>query len=551
MFNFAEIVTSVIVSIVNVVNTIIQTAQENLAETIQSFTDAINATFGGGDDDHGDDRSGRPTGPTEEELQLLEQERLADAFDNDIGLQRGRAEAGFEPDSVDSEIISEDLSGSQADIWLQDEVMQAEGILLAAGNTVFLSFLQIYLNEKPLFRAVAATGLTYAYILENLLAEANVGDPSTEATAQMIAQLSQGQQDEVNGQFTEFDQQQDENSIPDDLRQRMETEPVENWAEDYLAWAAVYATASVPDDPQERLRFTQRFYENYGYAIDHQFPPNPYGYGKSHIDFVQWEFDRGVLNSLNDPENPGSPWWRAINAQLTRDMVEASLLFEKGLTEGSNPAVSAWINYMTDPSPQSWYAAHDSSIALGYIENEDLALHENFSERVLMVGVMTRLMLAEAMANSSSEGNLPRIGVSPFPSSLEELAVPEGGAVDFIVGIPHFYPGDYPLRGIDVRNVMREYEIEQFLFGGVIEYAEVDSASVAAFTEGFYQGNIQQADAYFNLAVSPGGSAELREYHYRQALDYYTRALQSGSLNTNVLHYINDQIEFIERALDD
>ena len=60
MFNFAEIIAAVVVTAINVVNTIVQTAtggQGNLAETFQSFTDTMNAAVGGGGDDRDNDQS--------------------------------------------------------------------------------------------------------------------------------------------------------------------------------------------------------------------------------------------------------------------------------------------------------------------------------------------------------------------------------------------------------------------------------------------------------------------------------------------------------------
>src|SRR4051812_2162708 len=44
-------------------------------------------------------------------------------------------------------------------------------------------------------------------------------------------------------------------------------------------------------------------------------------FGRAELSFLRWEIARGVL----DPET-GSEWWRAVNARLLRDKVEADLL---------------------------------------------------------------------------------------------------------------------------------------------------------------------------------------------------------------------------------
>src|SRR5690554_3100378 len=104
MFNFANVVQTIVrvaAAVTNVVNTVIQRAtggQGRLAEAAQSFTNAFNSFFGGGegssrrDDDDPSGQAARPSGPSPEELRRREQERKAQAFDDDIDRQRGRDE---------------------------------------------------------------------------------------------------------------------------------------------------------------------------------------------------------------------------------------------------------------------------------------------------------------------------------------------------------------------------------------------------------------------------------------------------------------------------
>jgi len=134
-----------------------------------------------------------------------------------------------------------------------------------------------------------------------------------------------------------------------------------------LADLAGLADRNLPHTAEDRLTQTVDFYkedtDGYGFGKLH-------GYGQGQVDFTQWEVRRGAL----DPET-GSPWWRAVNGQLIRDMLEARYLFEAGLTTcaGSSEAVDAWLAYLVQPSPQSWYLAHNRSIVLGYLTHEDLA----------------------------------------------------------------------------------------------------------------------------------------------------------------------------------
>jgi hypothetical protein len=223
----------------------------------------------------------------------------------------------------------------------------------------------------------------------------------------------------------------------------------------------------VPDSADDRYKATVKFYDESGWGYGFKDPYNSLhsstGYGKSHIDFLEWEVDRGVLET-----DTGSPWWRAVNHQLTRDMIEAHLLNEQGLGAcgGSNEAVDQWLNYINAPSPSAWYSAHNASILLGYQENEDLAYKEDFAEQILMSGVLTRVLFAESMVNDG--------GV------FSTLALPGLSAVDTIVGFQNFYPYSYPLNSGDVSNVMGEFYLENLIFGGnrYRDYADVSGQKV-------------------------------------------------------------------------
>ena len=71
---------------------------------------------------------------------------------------------------------------------------------------------------------------------------------------------------------------------------------------------AVQRVAEVRDDPEGRYRLRVGFYQKYGFAKD-----GGAGYGASELAFLRWEIERGVLNPLDHPAQPGSRWWRDVN----------------------------------------------------------------------------------------------------------------------------------------------------------------------------------------------------------------------------------------------
>ena len=218
------------------------------------------------------------------------------------------------------------------------------------------------------------------------------------------------------------------------------------------------AERNLPHTAEDRLTLTGDFYnedaDGYGFGKLH-------GYGQGQVDFTQWEVRRGAL----DPET-GSPWWRAVNGLLIRDMLEARYLFEAGLDTcaGSNEAVDAWLAYFAQPSPQSWYLAHNRSIVLGYLTYEDLALQESFTEQMVMVNTLFRVTLADQMV--TSEEALPSVASDP-----------RGPAVGLITFVPTYYPADYPLTSDQEEKALYYYLVD----GNTIVYADINREDVIAY----------------------------------------------------------------------
>jgi uncharacterized protein with NAD-binding domain and iron-sulfur cluster len=191
-------------------------------------------------------------------------------------------------------------------------------------------------------------------------------------------------------------------------------------------------------DPQARLRLREDFYRKYGGGSDGGF-----GYGRSELDFMRWEIERGVLAA---PEQGGSPWWRQVNARLLYHAELAALVCERLPTASpGSSAVRAWMEFIRQPGARAWYRAHNSSIIDGYLDATDLIAAEPWSERVFVNVVLYRLLYAQGLIEGVELEELGRI-----------LADPIGPSVDVLVHVPAFYPRHYPLSRAEVRTLLQE-----------------------------------------------------------------------------------------------
>jgi hypothetical protein len=126
---------------------------------------------------------------------------------------------------------------------------------------------------------------------------------------------------------------------------------------------------AVSDDTGARLALRETWYERYGAGT----LLDPLGFGRSEIDFMKWEIERGVLNALGAAQ-PGSDWWRAVNSTLLYHAELAGLVVENRLThEVLAEETRAWIDYIQKPNGPSWYKAHNSSIVRGYLAHVPMA----------------------------------------------------------------------------------------------------------------------------------------------------------------------------------
>ncbi len=197
--------------------------------------------------------------------------------------------------------------------------------------------------------------------------------------------------------------------------------------------------AAAADDPVARYRLAEGFY------VCHP-DEGWHSYGASELAFLRWEIHRGVLNGLDDPKTPGSPWWRNVNGALLRDAIEARLLFGAcDSAPGSTLGVVAWQRFLADPHAASWYRAHNTSIALGYLDNLASAGDEEPHEQKLMALTLTRVLYAQAIVEDHdwALGHLSAIARWFFR--------PSASGVSIAMHVPDLYPQHYPLRS-DLRR---------------------------------------------------------------------------------------------------
>lgn len=195
---------------------------------------------------------------------------------------------------------------------------------------------------------------------------------------------------------------------------------------------------AVSDDTSARLALREAWYERYGAGT----PLEPLGFGRSEIDFMKWEIERGVLNALGSAQ-PGSDWWRAVNSTILYHAELAGLVVENQLThELVAEETRAWIDYIQKPDSQGWYKAHNSSIVRGYLAHVPMAKLENENEQYFMNEVLYRLLYAEALVIGVAMGELG-----------EWASDPRLPAVDILCHIPEMYPRHYQLTPADVINI--------------------------------------------------------------------------------------------------
>ncbi len=184
----------------------------------------------------------------------------------------------------------------------------------------------------------------------------------------------------------------------------------------------------VREAPEGRLRLREAFYAQHG--------PGPgAGQGRSELDFIRWQIDRGLLAPLAEG---GSPYWRATQEIVSRDAELASLAHRHGAVPLS-PGGRAWLRWIERPSAESWYRAHNLSLVHGMRASVDAAREEPELERIFINRALHRVLRAEVLARGGARFGLGWLA--------RRLADPRGPTVRWVTSARWLYPRRYPLRG--------------------------------------------------------------------------------------------------------
>ena len=210
--------------------------------------------------------------------------------------------------------------------------------------------------------------------------------------------------------------------------------------------------AAVRDDPTGRMRLASQTYPS---------QPRYRPYARAVVAFMRWQDARGVLNSPQH-DDPGSPWWRAVNEDLLRDACEARIVADDG-GAASGPTVERWIDFFHSPSARSWYVAHNASVVAGYLAHRDLASFEMPAERFFMNVVLLRVLYAQALV---IDGRLA-LGRLAFLSGL--IGHPRTRSPEALLAMTDVLPDVYPIA---VRTVEEVIDRENPL-GRVLDYAVI------------------------------------------------------------------------------
>ena len=201
---------------------------------------------------------------------------------------------------------------------------------------------------------------------------------------------------------------------------------------------------AVANDPMGRYRLRESYYEHFGFGHFDRF-----GFGRSELDFLKWEINRGVLNPLASKidgrqiPKSGSPWWRDVNTEFNYLSELAGNIYFAGLENVDvEKEVQFWLDYIQTPNERTWYRAHNSCIVKGYLSQVSKAQQEDPNEQYFLNQVLYRLCYAQALAMGDALGDLGEL-----------LADPRLPSVNILVHLPVLYPDNYPLTAQDVKNI--------------------------------------------------------------------------------------------------
>jgi hypothetical protein len=197
--------------------------------------------------------------------------------------------------------------------------------------------------------------------------------------------------------------------------------------------------AVVRDNPDDRLRLAARFYDQK--IGGHSIRP----YRRAEIAFMHWQVRCGVLRAVG-----GSPWWRAVNASLLRDTVEADALFNGAPGEASSQSVRFWLAFLRSPAPERWYRAHNASIVSGYLRHRGLVDGEAPLERFFMDVALVRVLYAHCLLVR------PKLALGRLAPLGSLLGDPRRRGANLFLSLKDVLPDAYPLPKSGIETVLAD-----------------------------------------------------------------------------------------------
>ncbi|GIF23847.1 hypothetical protein BJ973_004458 [Actinoplanes tereljensis] len=149
---------------------------------------------------------------------------------------------------------------------------------------------------------------------------------------------------------------------------------------------------------------------------------------------MRWQLRRGVLAA-----ETGSGWWRACNARLLRDGLEAVGRAGGRPGSASSAAIGFWDDFVARPTARTWYRAHNRSIVAAYLEFEELARRESAAERFFLNVTLVRVLFAHALVAA------PRLAVGRLAAVSPTLGDPRVHMTGFFLNLSRVLPEVYPL----------------------------------------------------------------------------------------------------------
>jgi hypothetical protein len=184
-------------------------------------------------------------------------------------------------------------------------------------------------------------------------------------------------------------------------------------------------------------------------------------YQRAALAFMGWQLRRGLLNPL-DHERPGSPWWRAVNERLLRDTCEARSRVLGHPGPASSPSVEPSVRFALQPSPRTWYLAHNVTIVQAYLDHRELAEVENRVERFFINLVLIRVLYAHALVAA------PRLALAWLAPIGRWLGDPRLDLTGMFLSVSRVLPDRYPLEGELDDYIVGEHPFGRLLDLGVI-----------------------------------------------------------------------------------